>query len=161
MIFLTHVCSLWRHAKNYDNLCFDFVSYNLTRFFYWNFSDYLFKLLLIEDSGVGKSCLLLLRFAYDTYTESYIIGVNFKIRNIELDGKTIKLLIWDTAGRERFRTITSRYEYFAIVFTCRYVYLSMKYLHTYRHQLMACSWHQKTSSPIREFKVLLKSQRAF
>ena len=56
--------------------------------------DYLFKLLLIGDSGVGKSCLLL-RFADDTYTESYIstIGVDFKIRTIELDGKTVKLQI--------------------------------------------------------------------
>jgi len=54
---------------------------------------------------------LLLRFADDTYTESYIstIGVDFKIRTIELDGKTIKLQIWDTAGQERFRTITSSY----------------------------------------------------
>jgi len=72
--------------------------------------DFLFKLLLIGDSGVGKSCLLL-RFADDTYTESYIstIGVDFKIRTVELDGKTIKLQIWDTAGQERFRTITSSY----------------------------------------------------
>eukprot|EP00746_Dinoflagellata_sp_MGD_P154223 gnl/MRDRNA2_/MRDRNA2_84703_c0_seq1.p1 gnl/MRDRNA2_/MRDRNA2_84703_c0~~gnl/MRDRNA2_/MRDRNA2_84703_c0_seq1.p1 ORF type:complete len:207 (-),score=53.20 gnl/MRDRNA2_/MRDRNA2_84703_c0_seq1:249-869(-) len=72
--------------------------------------DYLFKLLLIGDSGVGKSCLLL-RFADDTYTESYIstIGVDFKIRTIDLDGKTVKLQIWDTAGQERFRTITSSY----------------------------------------------------
>jgi len=54
---------------------------------------------------------LLLRFADDTYTESYIstIGVDFKIRTIELDGKTVKLQIWDTAGQERFRTITSSY----------------------------------------------------
>ncbi|KAJ9524061.1 hypothetical protein QJQ45_022494 [Haematococcus lacustris] len=85
-------------------------------------TDYLFKLLLIGDSGVGKSCLLL-RFADDTYTESYIstIGVDFvsrdaldslglkKIRTVELDGKVIKLQIWDTAGQERFRTITSSY----------------------------------------------------
>lgn len=73
-------------------------------------SDYLFKLLLIGDSGVGKSCLLL-RFADDTYTESYIstTGVDFKIRTVERDGKTIKLQIWDTAGQERFRTITSSY----------------------------------------------------
>jgi len=72
--------------------------------------DYLFKLLLIGDSGVGKSCLLL-RFADDTYTDSYIstIGVDFKIRTIELEGKTVKLQIWDTAGQERFRTITSSY----------------------------------------------------
>ncbi|CAJ1364028.1 unnamed protein product [Effrenium voratum] len=72
--------------------------------------DYLFKLLLIGDSGVGKSCLLL-RFADDTYTESYIstIGVDFKIRTLEQDSKTVKLQIWDTAGQERFRTITSSY----------------------------------------------------
>ena len=72
--------------------------------------DYLFKLLLIGDSGVGKSCLLL-RFADDTYTDSYIstIGVDFKIRTLELESKVIKLQIWDTAGQERFRTITSSY----------------------------------------------------
>jgi Ras-related protein Rab-1A len=72
--------------------------------------DYLFKLLLIGDSGVGKSCLLL-RFADNTYTDSYIstIGVDFKIRTLEIDGKTVKLQIWDTAGQERFRTITSSY----------------------------------------------------
>ncbi|ESN99910.1 hypothetical protein HELRODRAFT_185778 [Helobdella robusta] len=72
--------------------------------------DYLFKLLLIGDSAVGKSCLLL-RFADDTYTESYIstIGVDFKIKTLQLDGKNIKLQIWDTAGQERFRTITSSY----------------------------------------------------
>ncbi|CAO2813182.1 unnamed protein product [Amaranthus hypochondriacus] len=72
--------------------------------------DYLFKLLLIGDSGVGKSCLLL-RFADDSYVDSYIstIGVDFKIRTVEQDGKTIKLQIWDTAGQERFRTITSSY----------------------------------------------------
>ena len=56
--------------------------------------DYVFKLVLIGDSGVGKSCLLL-RFADDTYTESHIstIGVDFKIRTIQLDGKTIKLQV--------------------------------------------------------------------
>jgi len=72
--------------------------------------DYLFILVLIGDSGVGKSCLLL-RFADDKWTDSYIstIGVDFKIRTIELDQKTIKLQIWDTAGQERFRTISSTY----------------------------------------------------
>mmetsp|Transcript_50377 Transcript_50377/g.126465 ORF Transcript_50377/g.126465 Transcript_50377/m.126465 type:complete len:210 (+) Transcript_50377:359-988(+) len=72
--------------------------------------EHLFKLLLIGDSGVGKSCLLI-RFAEDSYTESYIstIGVDFKIRTITVNGKTVKLQIWDTAGQERFRTITSSY----------------------------------------------------
>ncbi|CAM8952426.1 unnamed protein product [Rhodiola kirilowii] len=72
--------------------------------------DYLIKLLLIGDSGVGKSCLLL-RFSDDSFTTSFIttIGIDFKIRTVELDGKRIKLQIWDTAGQERFRTITTAY----------------------------------------------------
>jgi len=72
--------------------------------------DYLIKLLLIGDSGVGKSCLLL-RFCDDSFTPSFIatIGIDFKIRTIDLDGKKIKLQIWDTAGQERFRTITTAY----------------------------------------------------
>ncbi|KAL8371933.1 hypothetical protein RB595_001643 [Gaeumannomyces hyphopodioides] len=72
--------------------------------------DVLIKLLLIGDSGVGKSCCLL-RFSEDSFTPSFIttIGIDFKIRTIELDGKRVKLQIWDTAGQERFRTITTAY----------------------------------------------------
>ena len=72
--------------------------------------DYLLKLLLIGNSGVGKSCLLM-RYADNAFTENFFntIGVDFKIRTIELDGKILKLQIWDTAGQERFRTITSSY----------------------------------------------------
>lgn len=72
--------------------------------------DYFFKILLIGDSGVGKSCLLL-RFADDSWTDSHIstIGVDFKIKTLNCDQKVIKLQIWDTAGQERFRTITSSY----------------------------------------------------
>ncbi|PNY00494.1 ras-like protein, partial [Trifolium pratense] len=70
--------------------------------------DYLMKILLIGDSGVGKSSLLL-RFSNNTFTTSFIstIGIDFKVRTIELDGKQIKLQIWDTAGQEKFRTITT------------------------------------------------------
>uniref|UniRef100_T1J3T2 Ras-related protein Rab-8A n=1 Tax=Strigamia maritima TaxID=126957 RepID=T1J3T2_STRMM len=72
--------------------------------------DYLFKLLLLGDSGVGKTSVLF-RFTENSYSQSYIstIGIDFKIRTIELDGKKIKLQIWDTAGQERFRTITTAY----------------------------------------------------
>lgn len=72
--------------------------------------DHLFKLLIIGDSGVGKSSLLL-RFSDNTFTGSYIttIGVDFKIKTINVDGQKVKLQIWDTAGQERFRTITSTY----------------------------------------------------
>ncbi|CAE7889589.1 RAB1A [Symbiodinium sp. KB8] len=72
--------------------------------------DFLFKLVLIGDSGVGKSCLLL-RFADNAFTDSYIstIGVDFRFRTIKIKDKTVKLQIWDTAGQERFRTITNAY----------------------------------------------------
>ena len=72
--------------------------------------DYLFKIVIIGDSGVGKSCMLL-RFADGTFTDSFIstIGVDFKIKTLNIDNKKIKLQIWDTAGQDRFKSITSSY----------------------------------------------------
>ncbi|XP_053133502.1 ras-related protein Rab-13 isoform X1 [Hemicordylus capensis] len=72
--------------------------------------DHLFKLLLIGDSGVGKTCLII-RFAEDNFSGTYIstIGIDFKIRTVEIEGKRIKLQVWDTAGQERFKTITTAY----------------------------------------------------
>jgi len=71
--------------------------------------DQLFKVLLVGDSGVGKSSLLL-RFTADTFDDlSPTIGVDFKVKMMNLGGKRLKLTIWDTAGQERFRTLTSSY----------------------------------------------------
>lgn len=72
--------------------------------------DHLFKLVIIGNSSVGKSSLLL-RFSDDQFNENYLttIGVDFRFRTLTIDGKQIKLQIWDTAGQERFRTITSAY----------------------------------------------------
>ena len=72
--------------------------------------DHIFKILLIGDSGVGKSSILL-RFTDDSFEEqmSSTIGVDFKVKTMTLGGKTVKLTIWDTAGQERFRTLTSSY----------------------------------------------------
>uniref|UniRef100_A0A8C9AAG1 Ras-related protein Rab-13 n=1 Tax=Prolemur simus TaxID=1328070 RepID=A0A8C9AAG1_PROSS len=72
--------------------------------------DHLFKLLLIGDSGVGKTCLII-RFAEDNFNNTYIstIGIDFKIRTVDIEGKKIKLQVWDTAGQERFKTITTAY----------------------------------------------------
>ena len=71
--------------------------------------DHLIKLLLVGNSSVGKSSLLL-RFADDTFEElSPTIGVDFKLKYLDLDGKRLKLTVWDTAGQERFRTLTSSY----------------------------------------------------
>ena len=70
--------------------------------------DYLFKIFLIGNSGVGKSCLLH-RFAADTFMETNTSRkeVDFKIRTVELDGKSIALQIWDAPGQERFRGLYS------------------------------------------------------
>jgi small GTP-binding protein len=72
--------------------------------------DYLFKALVIGDSGVGKSCLLL-RFAQDKYEQNYLstVGVDYYNRTISIEGKRVQLQMWDTAGQERFRTITRSY----------------------------------------------------
>jgi len=72
--------------------------------------DLLFKFLLIGDSGVGKTCILY-RFSDDAFNTTFIstIGIDFKIKTIELRGKKVKLQIWDTAGQERFHTITTSY----------------------------------------------------
>ncbi|XP_074837247.1 ras-related protein Rab-13 [Carettochelys insculpta] len=72
--------------------------------------DHLFKLLLIGDSGVGKTCLVI-RFAERSFAGTYIstIGIDFKIRTVEVEGKKVKLQVWDTAGQERFKTITTAY----------------------------------------------------
>lgn len=90
--------------------------------------DHLLKLIIIGDSSVGKTCLLL-RFAEDSFPVSHmptigknslnhthqslnfthVIGIDFKIKKINVDDKRVKLQVWDTAGQERFRTITQTY----------------------------------------------------
>ena len=72
--------------------------------------DHFFKMVLLGDSCVGKSCLLV-RFADDEFNQNYVstIGVDFRFRSLRHNGKKIKLQIWDTAGQERYRTITNAY----------------------------------------------------
>ena len=72
--------------------------------------DYLFKVLLLGDSDVGKSSLIL-RYTDETFNSKLVnsIGVDFKMKKKEIDGKVIKVQIWDTAGHERFRSITYSY----------------------------------------------------
>ncbi|XP_076446199.1 ras-related protein Rab-30-like [Babylonia areolata] len=71
---------------------------------------YLFKVVLIGNAGVGKTCLV------SRYTKGFFppgqmatIGVDFMIKTVEIDGDKVKLQIWDTAGQERFRSITQSY----------------------------------------------------
>jgi Ras-related protein Rab-18 len=71
--------------------------------------DHLVKILLVGDSGVGKSSLLA-RFISDSFDEqSPTVGVDFKLKHVDVDGTRLKLTVWDTAGQERFRTLTSSY----------------------------------------------------
>jgi len=68
------------------------------------------KLLIIGESGVGKSSLLL-RFTDDAFDpeQAATIGVDFKVKTVKVNGDKVKLAIWDTAGQERFRTLTPSY----------------------------------------------------
>ena len=92
---------------HYDYLseywCFDTVKL-------WCSYDFIFKVVLIGDSGVGKSNLLS-RFTRNEFlVESKpTIGVEFATRTLQVDGKVIKAQIWDTAGQERYRAITAAY----------------------------------------------------
>ena len=73
-------------------------------------TDYVFKILTIGESGVGKTCLLI-RYTENKFQKNYLttIGIDFKSKNITLHNKSVKLKIWDTAGQERFRNITQQY----------------------------------------------------
>lgn len=68
------------------------------------------KVLIIGESGVGKSSLML-RFVDDTFDpeQAATIGVDFRVTSMNIDGNRVKLAIWDTAGQERFRTLTPSY----------------------------------------------------
>ncbi|XP_019940308.2 ras-related protein Rab-15-like [Paralichthys olivaceus] len=72
--------------------------------------DMLFRLLMLGDSGVGKTCMLR-RFTDSEFDPSHIstIGVDFKMKTLEIDGVKVRIQIWDTAGQERYQTITKQY----------------------------------------------------
>ena len=84
-------------------------SWNILKNFF-NYSDYIFKIVLIGDTSVGKSCLLT-RFADDQFTDNYVttIGVDFRFKTMIVMDKIIKVQVWDTAGEERYRSITNAY----------------------------------------------------
>ena len=73
--------------------------------------DIVFKILLLGDSEVGKSCFLM-RYSDNVFVENYIttIGLDYKLKYIKLDsGKTVKVQLWDTAGQDKYRTIAKNY----------------------------------------------------
>ena len=72
--------------------------------------DYIFKIVLIGDTCVGKSCILV-RFSDDIFNDSYVttIGVDFRFKTMVVNNKVAKIQIWDPAGQERYRSITTAY----------------------------------------------------
>ena len=72
--------------------------------------DFIFKVLLLGNSDVGKSSMLL-RFVDSVWNDAFTptIGVDFKVKTLEINNKRVKMQIWDTAGQERFRTVVSTY----------------------------------------------------
>ena len=72
--------------------------------------DFLFKIIIIGNPGTGKSAILN-RYSDNTFSDNHCstIGVDFKIKTLDINEKKIKLQIWDTAGQERFKTITTAY----------------------------------------------------
>ncbi|XP_059181419.1 ras-related protein Rab-19-like [Centropristis striata] len=72
--------------------------------------DFLFKIILIGDSNVGKTCVVQ-NFKSGIFSERQqnTIGVDFTVRTVDIEGKRVKMQVWDTAGQERFRTITQSY----------------------------------------------------
>ena len=72
-----------------------------------DFYDYMIKLIIIGDSGVGKTNILT-RFCENIFKDTHVatIGVDFNVKTIDIEDKRLKLQIWDTAGQERFKTIT-------------------------------------------------------
>lgn len=72
--------------------------------------DYLFRLVIVGDSGVGKSNIFS-RFSDNSFSRNYVstIGIDFSIRKVKINGKMVKLHLWDTSGQRRFLSISSSY----------------------------------------------------
>jgi len=83
--------------------------------------DYMFKLLIIGNSSVGKTSFLF-RYADDSFTSAFVstVGIDFKVKTVFRNDKRVKLQIWDTAGQERYRTITTAYYRGAMGFILMY-----------------------------------------
>lgn len=83
--------------------------------------DYMFKILIIGNSSVGKTSFLF-RYADDSFTSAFVstVGIDFKVKTVFRQDKRVKLQIWDTAGQERYRTITTAYYRGAMGFILMY-----------------------------------------
>ncbi|XP_029014624.1 RAB3D, member RAS oncogene family, b [Betta splendens] len=106
--------------------------------------DYMFKLLIIGNSSVGKTSFLF-RYADDSFTSAFVstVGIDFKVKTVFRNDQRIKLQIWDTAGQERYRTITTAYYRGAMGFLLMYDISnqdSFKAVQDWATQIKTYSW---------------------
>ncbi|XP_059078849.1 ras-related protein Rab-3-like isoform X3 [Tigriopus californicus] len=106
--------------------------------------DYMFKLLIIGNSSVGKTSFLF-RYADDSFTSAFVstVGIDFKVKTVFRQDKRVKLQIWDTAGQERYRTITTAYYRGAMGFILMYDVTneeSFSSVHDWCTQIKTYSW---------------------
>ncbi|XP_038640796.1 RAB3D, member RAS oncogene family, a isoform X2 [Scyliorhinus canicula] len=106
--------------------------------------DYMFKLLIIGNSSVGKTSFLF-RYADDSFTSAFVstVGIDFKVKTVYRNEKRVKLQIWDTAGQERYRTITTAYYRGAMGFLLMYDIAnhdSFNAVHDWATQIKTYSW---------------------
>ncbi|XP_067829130.1 RAB3D, member RAS oncogene family, a [Heptranchias perlo] len=106
--------------------------------------DYMFKLLIIGNSSVGKTSFLF-RYADDSFTSAFVstVGIDFKVKTVYRNEKRVKLQIWDTAGQERYRTITTAYYRGAMGFLLMYDITnqdSFNAVHDWATQIKTYSW---------------------
>eukprot|EP00116_Pleurobrachia_bachei_P011161 sb/3471423/ len=115
--------------------------------------DYMFKLLIIGNSSVGKTSFLF-RYCDNSFTQAFVstVGIDFKVKTVYRHDKRVKLQIWDTAGQERYRTITTAYYRGAMGFLLMYDISneeSFNAVRDWRHSL-------SVSLSLHHFSVLLK-----
>jgi Ras-related protein Rab-8A len=114
--------------------------------------DYQLKLLLVGDSGVGKTCVLL-RYTNDSFKPTFIttIATDFKIKNLSFNKKRLKVQIWDMAGQERFRTITTSYFRGADVFMLVYDVTDRNSFYSIRNWIAQIKMH----ADVNKMKILI------
>ncbi|CAF3151567.1 unnamed protein product [Rotaria socialis] len=111
--------------------------------------DYMFKLLIIGNSSVGKTSFLF-RYADDSFTSAFVstVGIDFKVKTVFRHDKRVKLQIWDTAGQERYRTITTAYYRGAMGFILMYDITNEESFNAVQDWVLQIKSHSWEKSPV-------------
>ncbi|GFS09384.1 Ras-related protein Rab-27A [Elysia marginata] len=111
--------------------------------------DYMFKLLIIGNSSVGKTSFLF-RYADDSFTSAFVstVGIDFKVKTVFRQDKRVKLQIWDTAGQERYRTITTAYYRGAMGFLLMYDITNEESFNAVQDWIYQIKFHTTSSVPV-------------